>query len=112
MKFGSESLLLTPFVYGAGYALKAAATRGRRLFVSDSKLDKFFDKVFGALRARGYKPQKVFEAKMREKGRQMMDTNRSMELVKRIDKQVDKMFPGVKGIIDRSTGKQKEQFRS
>jgi len=110
MKFGSESLLLTPFVYGAGYALKAAATRGRRLFVSDSKLDKFFDKVFGALRARGYKPQKVFEAKMREKGRQMMDTNRSMELVKRIDKQVDKMFPGVKGIIDRSTGKQKEQF--
>ena len=110
MKFGSESLLLTPFVYGAGYALKSAATRGRDLFVSSSKLDKFFDKIFGALRARGYKPQKVFEAKMREKGRTMMDTNRAMELVKRIDKQTDKMFPGVKGMMDKSTKGQKEQF--
>ena len=110
IKFGSESLFLTPFVYGAGYALKSAATRGKKLFVSDSKLDKKFDKIFGALRARGYKPQEVFEAKMTEQGRRMMDTNRAMELVKRIDKETDKMFPSVKGMMDKSTRKQKEEF--
>ena len=51
--------------------------------------------MFSALRARGAKPQEVFEAKMAEKGATMADTNRAMELVKNIDRQVDKMFPTI-----------------
>ena len=109
-KFGSESIFLTPFVYGTGYAIKSAATRGKKLAYSNSKLEKFFDKIFGALRARGYKPQQVFEAKMTENARKMMDVNRAMELVKRIDKSVDRMFPATRGIFDKSTRHQKEQF--
>ena len=109
-KFGAESLFITPFVYGVGTSIKAAATRGKQLAYSNSKLEKFFDKVFGALRARGYKPQDVFEAKMTENARKMMDVNRAMELVKRIDKSVDKMFPATRGIFDKSTRQQKEQF--
>jgi len=61
LKFGSESILVTPFVYGAGKAIKAAATRGKNIEFSNSKLDRYFNKVFSALRARGAKPQQIFE---------------------------------------------------
>ena len=106
-KFGSESLLITPFVYGAGKAIKAAATRGKRIEFSNSKLDQFFNKTFSALRARGAKPQEIFEAKMAEKGATMADTNRAMELVKNIDRQVDTMFPMFKSLFDKSGTKRK-----
>jgi hypothetical protein len=101
-KFGSESLLITPFVYGVGKKIKAAATRGKRIEFSNSKLDQFFNKTFSALRARGAKPQEIFEVKMAEKGATMADTNRAMELVKNIDRQVDTMFPTFKSLFDKS----------
>ena len=106
-KFGSESLLITPIVYGAGRGIKAAATRGKNIEFSNSKLDKFFNKVFSTLRARGAKPQSIFEAKMAEKGATMADTNRAMELVKTIDSEVDSMFPTVKSVLDKSSDKRK-----
>ena len=109
-KFGSESLLITPFVYGTGKAIKAAATRGKRIEFSNSKLDQFFNKTFSALRARGAKPQQIFEAKMAEKGATMADTNRAMELVKNIDRQVDTMFPTFKGVFDKSGVKRKSEI--
>jgi hypothetical protein len=106
-KFGSESLLITPFVYGVGKKIKAAATRGKRIEFSNSKLDQFFNKTFSALRARGAKPQEIFEAKMAEKGATMADTNRAMELVKNIDRQVDTMFPTFKSLFDKSGTKRR-----
>jgi hypothetical protein len=106
-KFGAESLLITPIVYGVGKGLKAAATRGKDIEFSNSKLDKFFNKTFSALRARGAKPQAIFEAKMAEKGATMADTNRAMELVKTIDSEVDSMFPTVKSVLDKSSDKRK-----
>ena len=106
-KFGAESLLITPIVYGVGKGLKAAATRGKDIEFSNSKLDKFFNKTFSALRARGAKPQSIFEAKMAEKGATMADTNRAMELVKTIDSEVDSMFPTVKSVLDKSSDKRK-----
>ena len=107
-KFGSESLLITPFVYGTGKAIKAAATRGKNIEFSSSQLDKFFNTIFSSLRARGAKPQKIFEEKMVEKGATMADTNRAMELVRVIDKEVDTIFPSIKSTFDKSLPKQKE----
>ena len=106
-KFGAESLLITPLVFGVGKGIKAAATRGKNIEFSNSKLDKFFNKTFSALRARGAKPQSIFEAKMAEKGATMADTNRAMELVKTIDSEVDSMFPMVKSVLDKSSDKRK-----
>ena len=106
-KFGAESLLITPIVYGVGKGIKAAALRGKNIEFSNSKLDKFFNKTFSALRARGAKPQSIFEAKMAEKGATMADTNRAMELVKTIDSEVDSMFPIVKSVLDKSSDKRK-----
>jgi len=109
-KFGSESLLITPFVYGTGKAIKAAATRGKRIEFSNSKLDQFFNKTFSALRARGAKPQEIFEAKMAETGATMADTNKAMELVKNIDRQVDTMFPTFKFLFDKSGTKRRAEI--
>jgi len=109
-KFGAESLLITPIVFGVGKGLKAAATRGKDIEFSNSKLDKFFNKTFSALRARGAKPQSIFEAKMAEKGATMADTNRAMELVKTIDSEVDGMFPVVKSMLDKSSDKRKAEI--
>ena len=106
-KFGAESLLITPVVYGVGKGIKAAAVRGKNIEFSNSKLDKYFNKVFSALRARGAKPQSIFEAKMAEKGATMADTNRAMELVKTIDSEVDGMFPTVKSMLDKTSDQRK-----
>jgi hypothetical protein len=110
VKFGSESILVTPLVYGAARGIKAAATRGKNLEFSNSRLDKFFNKVFSTVRARGAKPQKVFEEKMAETGAGMADTNRAMELVKNLDKEIDKMFPTLKTTFSKSTGKEKAKI--
>ena len=109
LKFGSESLLITPFVYGVGKGIKAAATRGERLEYSNSQLDKTFNQIFSAFRARGVKPQEIFEAKMFEKGAIASDVNSAMEIVKRIDRDVDKMFPSLKAAFNKSTEKEKTQ---
>ena len=102
LKFGAESPITLLAGYGAGKAIKAAVQRGKRIEFSNSKLDKYFNKIFSALRARGAKPQEIFESKMAEKGAIMSDTNRAMELVKNIDRQVDSIFPMFKGSFDKS----------
>jgi len=47
-KFGSESLLIAPFVFGIGQSVKALATRGKDLAYSNSTVMRTLDK-FGAL---------------------------------------------------------------
>jgi hypothetical protein len=109
-KFGSESLLMAPFVFGIGAGAKALATRGKELAYSNSTIMRTLDK-FGALfRPRGRKPKEIFEAKRKEMGRQMLDANRAMELVKRIDREVDFMFPSTKLVFNRQNQKGKEKF--
>ena len=109
-KFGAESPVTILFGYGVGKGIKAAVTRGRRIEFSNSKLDKFFNKIFSALRARGAKPQEIFEGKMAEKGATMADTNRAMELVKTIDSEVDSIFPSIKSSFDKTTDKKKAEI--
>ena len=44
LKFGTESLFITPFVFGAGKAGKALATRGQELAYSNSVIDRWINK--------------------------------------------------------------------
>tara|TARA_R110000765_G_scaffold267554_1_gene366611 strand:- start:47 stop:4072 length:4026 start_codon:yes stop_codon:yes gene_type:complete len=110
LKFGGESIATTPFVYGVFSGSKALLNRGRELAYSSSKLERFFDKIGQAFRPRGPKPQEIFERQVTEKGRLMADTNFAMEKVSRIDKEVDKMFPDIKKIFNRSGDDEKEIF--
>ena len=110
LRFGSESLLITPIIYGAGAGLKALATRGKQLAYSNSKIEKYLDKVGGFFRPRGAKPEEIFLAKRTETGRLMSDTNFGMEQVKRIDQEVDKMFPEVRSFLNKTTEDQRGNF--
>ena len=110
LKFGGESLFVTPFVYGALRGIKEAATIGKNIEFSNSVLSRFFNKTFSALRARGAKPQKIFEEKMAEKAATMSDANRAMELVRKIDGNVNKMFPYWKDMASKSAAKEKNEI--
>ena len=110
LKFSAESIPLTGLVYGTGVGLKLLGQRGKELAYSNDKLRRFFDKVGSAFRPRGAKPQEIFLAKRTEKGREMADTNFAMEQVKRIDKEVNQMFPTLKNFLNKTNDENRGQF--
>jgi hypothetical protein len=110
IKFGSESLLLTPFVYGVGAGAKTLAKRGKELAYSSSKIEKGLDKLASVFRFRGTKPEEVALAKQTQKARQMRDTNFSEEMVARIDKDVNKVFPEFRKFFNASSVEERKNF--
>ena len=110
IKFGSESLLLTPFVYGVGAGAKTLAKEGKRLAYSSSKIEKGLDKLASVFRFRGTKPEEVALAKQTQKARQMRDTNFSEEMVARIDKDVNKVFPEFRKFFNASSVEERKNF--
>ena len=109
-KFGSESVFITPFVYGVGKGAKALATRGKDLAYSNSRFERFVDKVGRAFRPRGALDQELFEEGMIKQGLQAADLNRANQLVRKITKATDKMFPSFESIYDKSLRTEKDKF--
>ena len=101
-KFASESVFVTPFVYGIGTGAKTLAKKGKELAYSNSKIARGLDKFGAIFRARSSKPEQVFLSKMQENARKMADTNFSMEQVARIDKITNKYFPASKNLFDKT----------
>ena len=60
LKFGSESLFITPFVFGVGKGAKALATRGKELAYSSSRLERALDKLASVFRFRGRSRRKAY----------------------------------------------------
>src|SRR5210317_150088 len=110
LKFGSESILLTPFVYGVGAGAKALAKRGKELAYSSSKIQRGLDKLGSVFRFRGTKPEEIALAKQTQKARQMRDTNFSEEMVARIDTEVDKVFPEFRKFFNASSVAERKEF--
>ena len=110
VRFSSEGVLITPFVYGVGRGAKELATRGKELAYSDSRFLRLVDKVGGAFRARGRKPQEVFEAKMKQMGRKMGDAKKAEALSNYMTRQIDEMFPTTQRVFDKSVQTEKDRF--
>jgi hypothetical protein len=111
IKFGSESLLLTPFVYGVGKGGKALATRGKELAYSDSAFERWVNRYIGSpFRPRGDLPEEVFAAEMAKQGLKARDTFRAKELVTNITKEVDKIYPSSGKFFDSSTNAEQKNF--
>jgi len=111
LKFGSESLFITPFVFGVGKGAKALATRGKELAYSNSVFERWIDKYIGSpFRPRGDLPQEVFESEMAKAGLKARDTFRAREIVENITKEVDKIFPRTGKFFDTSTNKEQVSF--
>ena len=111
-KWGSESLISTPIVYGIGLGAKTLAKQGKELAYSSSKIARALDRFGATFRPRSAKPEKVFLSKMQENARKMADTNFSMEKVARIDKITNKYFPATKKFFDRSSDNTRKKFLS
>ena len=109
-KFASESVFVTPFVYGIGIGAKTLAKKGKELAYSNSKIARGLDKFGAIFRARTSKPEQVFLSKMTENARKMADTNFSMEQVARIDKITNKYFPATKKFLDKTGEPGRKKF--
>ncbi len=101
VKFGADSVLYFPFVYGATKLVGKVGKFGKDLAFSSSKINKRIDQIAGALRPTSTKPEAMFLAKNQENARKAADANFAMEQVKRIDNEVGKMFPSVKTLFNK-----------
>jgi hypothetical protein len=110
LKFGTESILLAPFVYGIGQSAKFLAKRGKEAAYSSSKLARGLDKLASIFRFRGTKPQEIAAAKQQQKARSMRDTNFAEEKVALIDKEIDKVFPEYRKFFNASSNEERKQF--
>ena len=110
IKFGSESILLTPFVYGVGTGAKALAKRGKDLAYSNSKFERIVDKIGGAFRPRQNLPEELFLSETYKAALKSSDLNRANELVKNMTREVDRMFPSIQTMYDKSTRQEKTKF--
>ena len=110
-KFGAESLLITPFVYGVGSAAKSLATRGAELAYSNSAVARWVDKYIGSpFRPRGDLPQEVFESEMAKAGLKARDTLKAKELVENITRETDSMIPKLSKFFDTNTQTTQKDF--
>ena len=111
IKFGSESLLVTPVIAGVGKGAKALAQRGKELAYSDSAFERWINKYVGApFRPRGDLPEEIFAAEMTKQGLKARDTDAAKEIVNTIKKEVDKVFPEMETIFNKSTKQEKDKF--
>jgi hypothetical protein len=93
VKFGTEGALFTGVLGGTGAIIKNLAKRGNELQYSNDLLDKFYDKIGGALRARGKKTEEFFKLERTEKGLRSGDTVVAKNISKDTDRLIDAVFP-------------------
>jgi hypothetical protein len=114
VKFGADSVLYFPFIYGATKAIGKVGKFGKDLAFSSSKINKTIDNAAGVFRPTSNKPEEMFLAKNAENARKASDANFAMEQVKRIDKEVGKMFSPMKSFFNKTlrenNKKGQEQF--
>ena len=110
LRFSGESIFITPFVYGTGYAAKGLAKKGKEWAYSSSQINRGLDKLASAFRFRGTKPMEVAVGKKTQKARELRDVNFADEQVARIDKEVDRIFPEFRKFFNASSAAERKEF--
>jgi hypothetical protein len=109
LKFGADSVMYFPFIYGGTKAIGKVAQYGKDLAFSSSKINKTIDTAAGMVRPTSGKPEAMFLAKNAEEAAKAADSNFAMEQVKRIDKEVGKMFPTIKTFFNKTLTENQKQ---
>jgi hypothetical protein len=110
-RFGTESLLITPFAFGVGSTAKSLAKRGKDLAYSNSAFERFIDKYIRApFSPRDHLPEEVFASEMTKKGLKVKDSHRAKQLVSNITKIVDGIFPVAQEAADKTIKGSKMKF--
>jgi hypothetical protein len=102
LKFGADSVLYFPFVYGGTKLIGKVGKFGKDLAFSSSKINKAINTAASAVRPTSNKPTSMFLAKNAEEAGKAADANFAMEQVKRIDKEVSKMYSPVKSFFNKT----------
>ena len=111
IKFGSESLLITPFVYGVGKSAKLLANKGKDLAYSNSQFARWLDKYVRApFSPRGGLTDELFESETLKEALRGRDINRAREIVDNITREVDGIFPETQIMFDKSVRTEKDKF--
>jgi len=109
LKFGADSVMYFPFIYGGTKAIGKVAQYGKDLAFSSSKINKTIDTAAGMIRPTSGKPEAMFLAKNAEEAAKAADSNFAMEQVKRIDKEVGKMYPTIKTFFNKTLREDQKQ---
>ena len=111
LKFGSESLLVTPFVYGAGKSAKLLANRGKDLAYSNSRFARWLDKYVRApFTPQGGMTKELFGEETFKEALKSRDTLRAKEIVDNITREVDNIYPQTEVMFNKSVQVEKEKF--
>ena len=111
LKFGSESIAFTPFVYGVGKSAKLLASRGKDLAYSNSRFARWLDKYVRApFSPRGGLTQELFDEEKIKEALKASDQGRAKEIVDNITKEVDRLYPDAENIIGKSGKAERTKF--
>ena len=111
IKFGSESILLTPFVFGATTAAKGLARQGKDLAYSDSRFLRWVDKYVGMpFRPRSGMTEEVAQSTWLKENLVAKDQLRAKQLVGNLTREINKIFPDIQLTFDKSLDTEKTQF--
>jgi len=110
VKFGTEGALFTGVLGGTGAIIKNLAKRGNELQYSNDLLDKFYDKIGGALRARGKKTEEFFKLERTQKGLRSTDTVLAKNISRDTDKLIDAVFPAWRTVANAQSAKNRNAF--
>jgi hypothetical protein len=110
VKFGTEGALFTGVIGGVGSTLKALSKRGKDMRFSNSKLDRFYDKVASKVRARGGKTQEFFDIERGQVGARSADVNFAQQVSRELDKNIDAIFPAYKTVTNKLVAKERNDL--
>jgi hypothetical protein len=110
VKFGTEGALFTGLIGGVGSTLKGLAKRGKDMRFSNSKLDRFYDKVASKVRARGGKTQEFFDIERGQVGARSADVNFAQQVSRELDKNIDAIFPAYKTVTNKLVAKERNDL--
>jgi len=110
VKFGTEGALFTGLIGGVGSVLKGLAKRGKDMRFSNSKLDRFYDKVASKVRARGGKTQEFFDIERGQVGARSADVNFAQQVSRELDKNIDAIFPAYKTVTNKLVAKERNDL--
>jgi len=111
LKFGAESLFITPVVYGAGKSAKLLAQRGKELAYSDNAVERFLDKYIRApFSPRGGLTEELFGAEKLKQALISRDTNRAKEIVDNLTREIDSIYPEAERFFGRASTGERDEF--
>ena len=111
LKFGTEGLLITPFVGAVAKGGKALATRGKELAYSNSKFDRWVNKIAQFVTPEGKLTKELHGSQRLMEQFKARDINRATQIVRDLTRAIDSAFPDIQKALDKTlTGKDKKKF--